>query len=990
MCAGSPAAGPRAISRAQNYLGMLTPDQLNYLVYRYLLEAGYQHTAFSMSGETGVLDLGISPEQVPVASLVGLVQRGLQLADIELHTDASGQLHLCDQEFDLFTPHTCLNAERLVLDAEAEDGRRALARELGSVPDQHLRSGISVGEPHLGAPEGGSAAFGEEGGRSEEDASGSGEDFSEQEPVGVSSMERSYIRALAGLFGRLGGERTPRQAPRIEPLDTREEAYLSSRGLDAKRRPISRYYADLRSLVPELRDHVGEYAGGYPGAYLGGYAAGYQGGYPGHYPGPYSGAYSGMYPGAYPGAYPGYSARGFPGAPPGPLGFRRFHAGRRAFSFCRRTPLGVVACEFGRVFVLRLQGYPRNLEVTELELPPPWPLGQPAPQGVEKLTSICAAAWSDRRGELALLMPNARLVVMAVEGPGSQQGAKHGSSQAAQSAQAAQGAQAAQQSDSQTAAQAPPQPAAQGSPQTSPQTASQAAQSAQPAQAAQAAQASPSAASAQPAHPSQSTQPAQPAQPVDTRIRASLLYNGHPFGLLQEGRLMYSPSGDYLLYYGSTPRPYLFCPALGRLIDSFSPMQLRSSAIGEQTPCSAMLCPSPQEHYTAMSALASDPVLYFDACQQAPGRREACYQFPFPGSDFYIQLGRGEKLDRAGSFSGAGAATGPGLAAGLSAGTGAGVSPALPSAASPSLSAEPRSAASTEPRSGIGAAPSASSPPPPTLHPLYKDEETPRRPLGAARFAAAGRRPVTTACAWISDGEYVYVRTDGWLFIERVPMLFMEGGSPFRALASNSPMSGVLFQARLCAEPLLGVHAALLPGPSLQIYAYTAQGWAHSLHIVGPVAEARPEEGQRWKNVKTASFSVCKGAITASALLQSSADCRADLLLGDEFGYVHCLGSEMRFIRWNTHVFNQPVTSLECVEGNVLCGSRKGFSRVLTSEGAPLPMYKAGSGAVVASLAAKAEAEPEEGERSALWCSLSRDGLFSMSVLADVFPSREE
>jgi len=867
---------------------MLTPDQLNYLVYRYLLEAGYLHAAFSMIAETGMPNPGVSPEEVPVGSLVGLVQRGLQFADIELHTDASGQLHICDQEFDLFTPHTCINAERLVLDTEAGDGRRTLARAPGIAPDQHVRSGIDLSASHLGGPmDGEGAAFGEEGGHigQEGDQDESSEEFGDQELLGVSTLDRAYVRALAGLFGRFGGEgeHATSDAPRVEPLDTREEAYLASKGPDAKRKPISRYYVDIRTLVAGLRAHAEAWA---------------------------ASAVTGK----------ALSKAGQNG--------KKFHAGRKAFSFCRRTRLGLLLCEFGRVFVLRLADYPRELEVTEIHVPAAKTAkdsgtgsspasGSSAPKRQEPAPGprphrIYAAAWSDKKEELALLLRNGRLLVLSISLP-SVEKAEPGQAEHVEH---------------------------QGHPENTGHAGH----------------------AGHTGHTASSHSSHSAHQPEPPRLRVTLQYNGYPFGLVQGGKLLYSPFGDYLLYYGTSPRPYVFYPGFGRLIDEFSPLQSASTtSLEAQNPCSAMLNPGPVAQYTAMSFPISDPVLYFDVALQVPSRKEVRYQFPCPGADFYLSSGRPERTDRF-------------------------------------LPQERPFQERPLGQINYGA-------PAPFLAPLYKEEEGPSDRFGISRFSLPGRRPVATDCAWLSGGEYVYVRTDGCLVIERVPVISLERVSPFRALASNSPLASVLFQAKLSADPLVGVEAVLLRGlpavspegaqgpgskpyPAIQIYAYTAQGQAYSLQILGPVCEGGRDGGQRWRNVKLASFQVCRGSITASALRHSIADSRTDLLLGDEFGYVHCLGSEMKYLRWNIHAFNHPVTSLEVSGKNILCGCRGGFSRVITPDGVALPLYLSGSGAIVASLTERL-AKDKTDDRLTLWCTLSRDGILSMSSLADIFPQPE-
>lgn len=86
---------------------MLRPEELNYIIFRYLLEAGYVHAAYMFSHESGVASAGVPDTLVPVGTLVSLLNKGLLLLDIEAHMDAAGRLHICEHPPSLFEPHRC-------------------------------------------------------------------------------------------------------------------------------------------------------------------------------------------------------------------------------------------------------------------------------------------------------------------------------------------------------------------------------------------------------------------------------------------------------------------------------------------------------------------------------------------------------------------------------------------------------------------------------------------------------------------------------------------------------------------------------------------------------------------------------------------------------------------------------------------------------------------------------------------------------------------
>jgi transducin (beta)-like 1 len=63
----------------------LTSDDVNTLVYRYLLESGFTHTAFAFNHEAHLAKAPISMEHIPPGSLVTYIQKGLQFDEIEAH-----------------------------------------------------------------------------------------------------------------------------------------------------------------------------------------------------------------------------------------------------------------------------------------------------------------------------------------------------------------------------------------------------------------------------------------------------------------------------------------------------------------------------------------------------------------------------------------------------------------------------------------------------------------------------------------------------------------------------------------------------------------------------------------------------------------------------------------------------------------------------------------------------------------------------------------
>lgn len=85
----------------------LTSDEVNFLVYRYLLESGFVHSAFSFAHESFAARSAIDAKQVPPGALISFIQKGLQFVEIEQHIKDDGTEVLCDEPFNVLTPHTC-------------------------------------------------------------------------------------------------------------------------------------------------------------------------------------------------------------------------------------------------------------------------------------------------------------------------------------------------------------------------------------------------------------------------------------------------------------------------------------------------------------------------------------------------------------------------------------------------------------------------------------------------------------------------------------------------------------------------------------------------------------------------------------------------------------------------------------------------------------------------------------------------------------------
>ncbi|EGF81033.1 hypothetical protein BATDEDRAFT_35019 [Batrachochytrium dendrobatidis JAM81] len=85
----------------------ITSDEVNYLVYRYLLESGFTHSTFSFQHETAIHRAEVKGSSVRPGALISLLQKGLQYLEVETHIQENGNEKRCIAPFTLLGPHEC-------------------------------------------------------------------------------------------------------------------------------------------------------------------------------------------------------------------------------------------------------------------------------------------------------------------------------------------------------------------------------------------------------------------------------------------------------------------------------------------------------------------------------------------------------------------------------------------------------------------------------------------------------------------------------------------------------------------------------------------------------------------------------------------------------------------------------------------------------------------------------------------------------------------
>lgn len=70
----------------------MSSDEVNFLVYRYLQESGFQHSAFTFGLESHIMQSSVNGTGVPPGALVSIVQKGLQYVEAEVTLTEEGNI----------------------------------------------------------------------------------------------------------------------------------------------------------------------------------------------------------------------------------------------------------------------------------------------------------------------------------------------------------------------------------------------------------------------------------------------------------------------------------------------------------------------------------------------------------------------------------------------------------------------------------------------------------------------------------------------------------------------------------------------------------------------------------------------------------------------------------------------------------------------------------------------------------------------------------
>eukprot|EP00600_Ochromonadales_sp_CCMP1393_P001326 CAMPEP_0174990822 /NCGR_PEP_ID=MMETSP0004_2-20121128/21535_1 /TAXON_ID=420556 /ORGANISM="Ochromonas sp., Strain CCMP1393" /LENGTH=674 /DNA_ID=CAMNT_0016244473 /DNA_START=126 /DNA_END=2150 /DNA_ORIENTATION=+ len=109
----------------------ISSDEVNFLIYRYLSENGFTHSAFTFAYESLVIKSSTAQTEIPPGALITFLQKGLEYIAIEEHINEDGTIQDYDNNFSLLSPLIC---EAVAVKEDRRSRRTAPAKET-SAPD---------------------------------------------------------------------------------------------------------------------------------------------------------------------------------------------------------------------------------------------------------------------------------------------------------------------------------------------------------------------------------------------------------------------------------------------------------------------------------------------------------------------------------------------------------------------------------------------------------------------------------------------------------------------------------------------------------------------------------------------------------------------------------------------------------------------------------------------------------------------------------------
>ncbi|KAK7367584.1 hypothetical protein VNO80_09599 [Phaseolus coccineus] len=120
-------------------MSTITSVELNYIVFRYLHESGFTHTAFAFGNEAGINKSSIDGTLVPIGALIRLVQKGLQYLEMEANL-SNCDMNL-DEDFSFLQPLDLITKDVHELGKMVNERRKKLHKDRNKESEKEHEGG---------------------------------------------------------------------------------------------------------------------------------------------------------------------------------------------------------------------------------------------------------------------------------------------------------------------------------------------------------------------------------------------------------------------------------------------------------------------------------------------------------------------------------------------------------------------------------------------------------------------------------------------------------------------------------------------------------------------------------------------------------------------------------------------------------------------------------------------------------------------------------
>lgn len=85
----------------------ITAEEINFIIYQYLQESGFSHSAYTFGKESNIIENKYRHFHIPAGMLIVFLEKALTLIHIETHYNEGEDMVVCNEPFSLLNPHHC-------------------------------------------------------------------------------------------------------------------------------------------------------------------------------------------------------------------------------------------------------------------------------------------------------------------------------------------------------------------------------------------------------------------------------------------------------------------------------------------------------------------------------------------------------------------------------------------------------------------------------------------------------------------------------------------------------------------------------------------------------------------------------------------------------------------------------------------------------------------------------------------------------------------